>query len=83
MSLFEDKTKDQAIKIILNHYSIACNDRIETLIEDSCRGMNCNCDIKQESCTECDFWADGVKNYQICLQDIKDFKNRYMKESNK
>lgn len=57
-------------KELLNHFEVVCKDRISTLIEDSCRGMNCNCDIEKESCNECVFWADGVRNYQLYLGDI-------------
>lgn len=57
-------------KDLLGHFEIVCKDRISTLIEDSCRGMNCNCDIEKESCNECVFWADGVRNYQLYLGDI-------------
>ena len=57
-------------KELLRHFEIVCKDRISTLIEDSCRGMNCNCDIEKESCNECVFWADGVRNYQLYLGDI-------------
>ena len=63
-------------KDLLGHFEIVCKDRISTLIEDSCRGMNCNCDIEKESCNECVFWADGVRNYQLYLGDIKETRER-------
>jgi len=78
MSLFENKTKDEAIETILRHYSIACSDRINTLCEE--KGDVCWCDIRKEGCDNCSYWRDGVLNYKACLQDIEDFKNKYIKK---
>jgi len=80
MCIFKDKTKDEAIEIILRHYSIACYDRIATLKEEyEVYDGLCGCDIDKEGCEHCGHWRDGIHNYQICLQDIKDFNNLYMK----
>jgi len=81
MCLFKNKTKDEAIEIILRHYTIACQDRIETIVEEY--NNYCSCNIKTEGCKDCEYWRDGIENYQICLQDIEDFKNLYMKENKK
>lgn len=61
---------------LLNHFEIVCKDRISTLIEDSGRYVNCICDIKEESCEECSFWEDGIKNYQLHLEDIADTRSQ-------
>ena len=61
---------------LLNHFEIVCKDRISTLIEYSGRGINCICDIKKESCEDCRFWADGIKNYQLHLEDIADTRSQ-------
>lgn len=73
--LFKDKSLKEATEIILRHYTIACQDRINTLMEE--KGLDCMCDIRNQSCDDCQFWRDGVKNYQYCLQDIKDFRRKY------
>jgi len=59
---------------LLFHFETVCRDRISTLIEDSGRGINCNCNIEVDSCEECSFWAEGVRNYQLYLDDIKETK---------
>lgn len=75
-SLFENKSKDEAVKILLRHYSIACSDRINTLIEEY--DSFCSCDIRIEGCDNCSYWRDGVLNYQLCLKDIEEFKEKYV-----
>jgi hypothetical protein len=80
MSLFKNKTKDEAIEIILRHYSIACEDRINTLDEERAKESICWCDIRIEGCDNCSFWRAGVLNYQQCLEDIKEFKKLYMED---
>ena len=76
VSLFKKKSKDEAIEIVLEHYSIACNDRINTLSEE--KESVCFCDIRIEGCDNCSYWRDGVLNYKQCLKDIKEFKEKYV-----
>ncbi len=62
-------------KELLNHFEIACNSRIETLVEEHGK-INCSCDIRIENCDECTYWADGVKNYQLYLEDIEETRKK-------
>ena len=75
-TILKNKTQEEAIKTLLGHFAIVCEDRISAIKEDR-SDMFCNCDLENGDCEDCEHWSDGVKNFRLYLNDIEYYEKKW------